>query len=123
MTTTLSNLKMLNVQEKLLHNQLRTMKAQSKLTINEHGVVLREHHLDKAKIEKAIIDLNHQKLNIEYFNNPQLRQTVNQQFEQELYDYALSLSHLVSDLDSQQMIVDFLSEFPHMEQVIYNNNK
>ena len=99
------------------------MKAQSRLTVNEYGVVLREHHLDKAKIEKAIVDLNHQKLNIEYFNNPQLRQTVNQQFEQELYDYALSLSQLVDDLDSQEMIVDFLNEFPHMEPVIYNNNK
>ncbi len=86
-------------------------------------MVLREHHPEKSKVEKSIQDLNQQKLNIEYFNNPQLRQAVNQQFEVELYDYALSLSHIVDDLDSQQIIVDFLNEFPHMEPVIYNNNK
>jgi predicted house-cleaning noncanonical NTP pyrophosphatase (MazG superfamily) len=112
-------LSVLNKQKQLKALQITVLQKTGILTTNEDGVIIRTPSTFETEAFKEYQELEERIINYKYASSYSLREQVNLQLEQEIQEYATQLKQLKYDLDSLEMISDFLSLYPEMEQFIY----
>ena len=112
-------LSVLNKQKQLKAQQLAVLQKTGLLTSNKDGVIIRTPSTLETESYKEYEELEERIINYKYASSPNLREQVNLQLEQEILEYATQLKQLKYDLDSTEMISEFISLYPNMEQYIY----